>query len=349
MARLSIEECWWTDPRRSKLVKILGSEEIADGAALKTWRVAQEFWKYGRGLVPLHVFNHLEHAKAMIDCGLATVRESFVYVRGSSVWLDWCAERSEQAREAGKKSAEARRKKNGTAQPAGGKGSSSPEKSERDPNDIRTDSNASEPSVSGSGSYSSSFSGSNSENKKEAVFAFDRIFERYPNKVNKLEGLKRLNSQIKTEAEFQSFETAVLNYCRFLNLEKNKNWLKARQWDAFVGRLEDPVKPWEEWVNPDPSVFEDVAPEADWGNEAEIIFRAAKSHGFSLNDKVRQILGPERVELVRKAGGLSELGKEPDNQFTIKALAGRLKAAKELLDIEKNASHQAEPERGAEL
>lgn len=152
MARINIEECWWSDPRRTKLLLKIGF--AADSAAVNMWRTAQEFWGRSRGLIPKHIFDKLEYASELIECGLADVRDRSVYVRGSSEYLDWHAEKREQAREAGKKSAESRRKKSGSAQPKGGKGH---KKSEREPNDIRTQVNGTEPSG------SLSLSGSNSD------------------------------------------------------------------------------------------------------------------------------------------------------------------------------------------
>lgn len=162
MARTNIEDCWWTDPRRSLLVKKIGSEELADGIVIKAWRLAQEFWKSGKGLVPKDLFETLPHFQALIDSKLADVRGTFVYVRGSSAYLDWIREKREQAKEAGKKSAEIRKSKTGSAQPEGGKGSKTPKISEREPNENRTDVNGTEPSD----SYSFSDSGSSSDFNK---------------------------------------------------------------------------------------------------------------------------------------------------------------------------------------
>jgi hypothetical protein len=152
VARINIEECWWSDPRRTKLLLKIGF--AADAAAVNMWRAAQEFWGKGRGLIPKHVYDKIEYAQELIDSGLADVRESFVYVRGCSEYLEWHAEKREQASAAGKKSAEVRRKKAGTAQPQGGKGY---KKTEQEPNDIRTVVNGTEPS--GSRSLSGSDSG----------------------------------------------------------------------------------------------------------------------------------------------------------------------------------------------
>ena len=158
MARVTIEEKWWSDPRRMKLILKIGF--AADAAAVNVWRLAQEWWAAGRQLIPLEIFEQAEYGAELIECGLAVVRDRSVYVRGSSAFLDWVREQREVGRINGKKggkaSAEARRKKYGTAQPK-------PKNLEPPPNtpsnelpNARSESN---PSGSGSGSGSDSGSG----------------------------------------------------------------------------------------------------------------------------------------------------------------------------------------------
>jgi hypothetical protein len=106
MARLTIEDCWWTDPRRSKLIKAIGDDDLADVVAIRAWRLAQEFWKHARGLVPKSIFQHLRNAQDLIHAGLAEDLGDEVYVRGSSAYLDWLIERQESGRVGGKKSAQ---------------------------------------------------------------------------------------------------------------------------------------------------------------------------------------------------------------------------------------------------
>jgi hypothetical protein len=107
MARVNVEDCWWTDPRRTALQR-LGVD--ADGIAVRAWKLAQDFWKQERALIPKSLFDTLEGAEPLLRVGLADCRDSVVYIRGSSAYLDWIAEKREQAKMAGKKSAEARRK-----------------------------------------------------------------------------------------------------------------------------------------------------------------------------------------------------------------------------------------------
>lgn len=159
MARINIEDCWWADPRRSLLASKIKNEVMVDGIVVRAWRLAQEFWKNDKGLVPLDLFETLPHFQELIDSKLADVRGSFVYVRGSSVYLDWVREKREAGRSGGLKSAEARRAKNGSAQPENQNRQSKPEADSK-----QNEASAKQTQPSGSYSYSGSISVSGSLN-----------------------------------------------------------------------------------------------------------------------------------------------------------------------------------------
>lgn len=158
MARINLEECWWSDPRRMKLLLKIGF--AADSAAVNMWRTAQEFWGKERGLIPKSVFDKLEYAEELIAAGLADVREGSVYVRGSSEHLEWLIEKRELAREAGKKggaaSAKARAEKYGSTVPHN---ASNDKTSKQNRSNAEAESSEPKPSY----SYSGSGSGSGSE------------------------------------------------------------------------------------------------------------------------------------------------------------------------------------------
>lgn len=160
MARINIEECWWSDPRRSKLARMLGDDELADARALRMWRLAQRFWESERRLVPLEIFETLSSWEELIQCRLAEVRNDQVYVRGSSQYLDWSYIEKEKRVKGGKNSANGReRDEHGHFLPR------------KEPANVQLTSsygpaNASNVQVSGSGSSSSSsFFSKNSMNE----------------------------------------------------------------------------------------------------------------------------------------------------------------------------------------
>lgn len=221
MARINIEDCWWTDPRRSLLIRKLNSEEAADGTVIKAWRLAQEFWKTGQSLIPFEIFETLPNFQAVIDSKLADVRGAFVYVRGSSAYLDWVREKREQAKIAGKKSAEIRKQKTGSAQPKPKKPSQNLNKPERTPNDPRTEFNDAEPSDSGSYSVSGSSSDSNSGS---AEFSYDEVETSPPAKSNSF-------------ANKQTWETYREAYISRYNVEPLRNAKTNSQVSQFVKRV----------------------------------------------------------------------------------------------------------------
>lgn len=110
MARINIEEIWWTDPRRSKLGELLGSDQLADGLALQAWHLAQRFWiEEKNGLIPKHIFQSLKNSSELIKAGLAEERGDFVYVSGTSKNNDWLCLRRSAGSKGGKKSAKRKR------------------------------------------------------------------------------------------------------------------------------------------------------------------------------------------------------------------------------------------------
>jgi hypothetical protein len=139
MARLAVEDCWWTDPRRERLAEQTGSLDLADIVALKAWRLAQEFWKRGRALVPRSLFEALKHADALLAVGLAKVASDgkSVYVCGSADYFEWLNEARENGKIGGKISAQRPRDAKGRLlpdnDPSGIQGSSSQNPSESRP------------------------------------------------------------------------------------------------------------------------------------------------------------------------------------------------------------------------
>lgn len=67
----------------------------------------------------------------------------------------------------------------------------------------------------------------------------------------------------------------------------------------------------------------------DWTVEANKVLQSCQKHGFS-SEKVMPHIGEGLVSLVKQAGGFYSLGQMPNNEHTIRVLAGKLKAAHEL-------------------
>ena len=165
MARINIEDTWWTDPRREALSKLVGDELIADGVMVRLWRLAQQYWKNAEP-IPNHVFEHVRHRSEVVACSLASVEENGVYVAGSSKAFEWITKAKENASKAGKKSAEKRLLTKGTSQPLPNQTRTPVERNSTEPERNPTKPNDPEPSSSSSSSSSSSYSLSGSGFKK---------------------------------------------------------------------------------------------------------------------------------------------------------------------------------------
>jgi hypothetical protein len=114
LARINIEDSFFSDQRFRVLARLIGDETRAIGVCVQAWFLAQKYWKEGRQLVPRALWDKCGFAP-LIDAELAEVQAEGVYCRGSKRQFAWLVDENRVA--AGKRSAEARRKKFGTAVP----------------------------------------------------------------------------------------------------------------------------------------------------------------------------------------------------------------------------------------
>ncbi len=100
MARINVDDKWWVnDPRRDKFVELVGNEMMADGLALKFWRLGQEAFSTNK-MVNKKKFMMVQHAKAFLACELAEERDGGIYIKGSKRH-DWLKARVEAGRKGG--------------------------------------------------------------------------------------------------------------------------------------------------------------------------------------------------------------------------------------------------------
>jgi hypothetical protein len=143
MARLNVDDSWWSDSRRSKLIELLrGNSRLADGLALQVWKLSQNHCKGETGHIPLSQFLCLPDFELLFECDLAvliqantkqtpskakqTIAEAKqdeqilsncqVYVRGSKQNHEWLNKRRDNGRLGGVKSAKRPRDKGGKLQ-----------------------------------------------------------------------------------------------------------------------------------------------------------------------------------------------------------------------------------------
>jgi hypothetical protein len=196
---INITDKWFEDPRRSLLLEQVGM--IGDAVAMRLWRLAFVYYKDGAGLVPTHLFDIVPHSAQFIAVGLAERRDDGVYVKGSQDEFAWFAAGKAQKSEAGKKSAEARKARSGTAIPSNAsnlpqnddssdenrtESEQEPNETERPPNtppnENRTEPNETEPlslssSLSLSSEVSNETSSSSGKTKKKSDAYRPRDFE----------------------------------------------------------------------------------------------------------------------------------------------------------------------------
>lgn len=116
MSRINIDDKLWADARFDALKNILGNELLAIGMAVKSFRIAQEYWKTETQLVPFEIWD-LYNFSALEKVGLAERCDGGIYVKGSHEQFDWLKKRQDAGRLGGQKSAKVRQEKYGTAQP----------------------------------------------------------------------------------------------------------------------------------------------------------------------------------------------------------------------------------------
>lgn len=87
-------------------------------------------------------------------------------------------------------------------------------------------------------------------------FDFQALYEIYPKKVDKAEGFSLLDEQIKIQKDYDDCVLAHQNYKRYCELAW-LSWYTPKGWAVFIGPKSKKNKPWREWIDPDPSLYED--------------------------------------------------------------------------------------------
>lgn len=230
MARINIEDQLFDDPRFKALEKKAGDLK-AWGVWVRACKVAQRFWKQEK-LIPTELFDMLDHAQDLVDCGLAERKENGVYFKGTKEHLGWLPDRLKAAKSAGKASAEKRAcvKKRNAAH-------------------INEINNIVQPNVNQtqpSSSYSSSFSFSNYKNKEKnkeenCVFSFNKAFQKYPKKSGEQSARIQFSRLIKSSVDYDNLLIAIKNYSDHCAL----NLIEEKFIRTFASFLTD----WRDWVD----------------------------------------------------------------------------------------------------
>jgi hypothetical protein len=110
MARLNIEENFWTDPRFEYLVAIVGHKFTAIGMCMTLWRLGQECYKRGQPISD-DIFAFAGLTEDLVKAKLAIRVDGGYQVSESDEHFGWLKSKYENGRKGGIKSGDVRRSK----------------------------------------------------------------------------------------------------------------------------------------------------------------------------------------------------------------------------------------------
>ena len=141
----------------------------------------------------------------------------------------------------------------------------------------------------------------NKNNNNKPVFDFDKIYDLYPKKVGRSEGLKRCKSKIKTQKAYDRILIAVGNYSK---ITEGTNQRYIKHFSSFMSNWED---------------YLEIEPEAIHSRPCKRAIRACLSAGIT---KFDDLLGRDDLKLseadrsfISDNQGFSYLGGIPDYKF----------------------------------
>lgn len=154
MARINVDNEFWSDPRLHVLTELIGKYE-AIGAVVCLWDLGQKHWAKGAHLIPLKTWKHVKFHAELVETGFAEIREDGVYCCGATDRWEYLLRAIEWGKAGGQASAAARIAKYGTAIPDHASNRKPEELAEGSPNPpFGKKPNAPKPSSSSSSSYS---------------------------------------------------------------------------------------------------------------------------------------------------------------------------------------------------
>lgn len=258
MARINVEDSIWSDSRFMQLCLLLGDQFKAVGCLVVAWKTAQQHWCPNRNPIPKKAFLEAGLPIELVKANFADVVEGeAILMRGCDKHFAWWFEKQE----AGRKSAEARKEKYGSAQPV-----RTPVRDSRTP--VRETSNttrtAPEPLTltlsldtinkpqTGGAPLPSVAECVGLESDKKAQFDFEKIFEAYPRPLGKKDGLVIAKRSITTQENYEKLATAVNNYAEHMKREGTE--LKhIKYFSSFMTS-------WEDWVTPPKQLRTSLSP-----------------------------------------------------------------------------------------
>ncbi len=215
MARINIEDTLFEDQRFFDLSLKLGSREAAIGSLVLAWRIAQKFFVTSDRYIPLEEWSKQKLKNEIIDVGLATASDRFISLAGVEKQFGWLTQRVEAGKKGGEKRGENLRKRQATAT-------------------IRL----AEPSLLPPSSLL--FKDINNNTAILTEDALEAIYQRYPRKLGKSAGMKRLRQTVKTPAQLDSLSLALDNFLWHHKTERTKI--------GFYPYFSTFTSSWQDWI-----------------------------------------------------------------------------------------------------
>jgi len=288
MSRINVEDSIWCDPRAKACVRILG-EFRAMGAILVLWRVAQGYWCKGgaRAPIPKEIYESYGFPEELLRFGLVFKSEQGDYfASGSKKHFDWRIEHMEAAIKGGKKSAQNRLEKYGSAQPT--KPRSEPEVLLQEP---RSSTSGISKSPTPTPTPTLIHNTICAVSEKTALVTLDikseveAIYKLYPKRgalgTNKGGGISKICKQLETDRDVRLFKQAVENYAAECDSFKKTGTELVMMFSTFCGPKD---QRWREYIRNDQEEGETLTAEQrelqeiytpeflKWRNEAHAEF-----------------------------------------------------------------------------
>lgn len=100
--------------------------------------------------------------------------------------------------------------------------------------------------------------GKDPKKKKADKFDFESVYQLYPRKIGKADGMHRLRETITTQDQYDAFKKAVTNYAKSV---AGRDLEKIKHFDTFVGPMDKPF--WPDFIDYDPTA-KTQAPKRDY-------------------------------------------------------------------------------------
>lgn len=198
--------------------------EKALGAFARLLIIGQQFWKKDQSLIPKHIWISQRLNNALIEVGLVEEKDHGFYVKGAEEAFAWILSRSINGQKGGLDRSIANKK--GTSNDFNDLGASTGKHSEAQPSTAKPHTHT---------HPHTQIINTIDQSTTSCLIKFDLeiLYKKYPKKVGKQKGLKKLSREIKTQTDFDNLSLAIDRYISFLIVNKTETQF-VKQFDSFA-------------------------------------------------------------------------------------------------------------------